>query len=70
MILVTIAFLFIALQYPPNTNYIALGIGIALLAMFIPIAKPQDNKKQKAKVYAYIILATFRLVFGQLISLL
>lgn len=63
LIFLTIAILVIALQYPLNTNYIALAIGIALLAMFIPIARSQDTKEQKEKVYAYIVLATFGLVF-------
>lgn len=63
LILATIVILFIALQYPLNTNYIALGVGIILLAMFIPIARAQNNKEQKDKVYAYVILATFGLVF-------
>ena len=31
--------------------------------MFIPIAKAQNIKEQKDKVYAYVILATFGLVF-------
>jgi len=63
LIVVTAALLFFALQYPLNTNYIALGIGILLLAMFYPIAKAQPTKVQRDKVYAYIILAVFGLVF-------
>ena len=59
IIIVTIAILFAALQHPLNTNYIALGIGILLLAMFYPIAKVQSTKVQRDKVYAYIILAIF-----------
>ena len=54
---------FIALQYPLDTNYIALGVGVLLLAMFYPIAKTQPSKVQRDKVYAYMILATFGLVF-------
>ena len=63
IIIVTIAILFAALQHPLNTNYIALGIGILLLAMFYPIAKVQSTKVQRDKVYAYIILAIFGLIF-------
>lgn len=33
------------------------------MLMFIPIAKAQNIKEQKYKVYAYVILATFGLVF-------
>ena len=63
MIIAVIFILLIALQYPLNTNYIALGVGILLLAMFYPIVKAQPTKVQRDKIYAYIILATFGLVF-------
>ncbi|OIN83750.1 peptide MFS transporter [Francisella sp. TX07-6608] len=63
IIFITVLLLFIALQYPLNTNYIALVVGILLLLMFIPIARAQNIKEQKDKVYAYVILATFGLVF-------
>ena len=46
----------------------ALVIGILLLLMFIPIAKTQNIKEQKDKVYADVILATFGLVFWSGIS--
>lgn len=69
IVLATIALLFIALQYPLNTNYIALGVGVVLLAMFIPIAKAQHTKQQKEKVYAYVVLATFGLIFWSAYSL-
>lgn len=58
-----ILILYIALQYPLNTNYIALGVGMLLLAMFLPIVKAQPSKLEKDKVYAYIILALFGLIF-------
>ncbi|MDE4961403.1 MFS transporter, partial [Francisella tularensis subsp. holarctica] len=59
IIFITVLLLFIALQYPLNTNYIALVVGILLLLMFIPIDRAQNIKEQKNKVYAYVILATF-----------
>ncbi|WP_150466254.1 peptide MFS transporter [Francisella sp. SYW-9] len=69
IILLVISLLFLALKYPLNTNYIVLGIGILLLAMFIPIANAQREKEQKEKVYAYFILACFGLVFWSAYSL-
>ncbi|AIT08530.1 peptide transporter [Candidatus Francisella endociliophora] len=68
-VLLTIGLLFVALQYPLNTNYIALAVGIFLLAMFIPIAKAQHTKQQKEKVYAYVVLAVFGLIFWSAYSL-
>lgn len=69
LIISTAFILFIALQHPLNTNYIALVVGILLLVMFYPIARAQPSKVQKDKVYAYIILATFGLVFWSAYSL-
>ena len=69
LIVATVFVLFIALQHPLNTNYIALGVGILLLAMFYPIAKAQPSKAQRDKIYAYIILAIFGLVFWSAYSL-
>lgn len=69
IILLTIIVLFIALQFPLNTNILALIIGLCLLFMFIPIAKKQKSKAQRDKVYAYVILGTFGLVFWSAYSL-
>ncbi len=62
IVLVAIA-LMIALQYPLNTDYVALAIGIVLILIFIPIAQSQSELLQKKKVYAYIILSIFGLAF-------
>lgn len=61
--LAVFAVLIIALQYPMNTDSIVLLLGIALLLIFLPIARAQKGKREKNRVYAYFILSLFGLVF-------